>query len=296
MPDALDLAEAVRRHVQDGSRVYIGNFGAQLFCVGHELIRQGRRGLHAVIASGGLLLDQLLGAGVLSSATFGHCWSPVGPTPAYNFRRFAESGDTSVALHELSLGLFSAALMAGAYDLPFMPVSDLAGAGYIDEDWTGGRTSWVDCAFGGARVISAEVPDVAFIHVDIADADGNGVIRGPLGEVVLAAQAARSVVLVAEQTVPGEEVRRAGVTIPGLLVDTVVELPGAVLPDGAIGRYDRDVAAYERYSAKSRTPDGFAGWLRDEVLPVSAVSERSASGLSTPASRTGSAALSEGNA
>jgi glutaconate CoA-transferase subunit A len=272
MPGTLGLAEAVGRHVQDGSRVYIGNFGAQLFCVGHELIRQGRRDLHAVIASGGLLLDQLMGAGVLRSATFGHCWSPVGPTPAYNFRRLAESGDTSVELHELSLGLFSAALMAGAYDVPFMPVGDLAGAGYIDEDWTGGRTAWVDSAFGGARVVAAEVPDVAFVHVDLADADGNGVIRGPLGEVVLAAQAARSVVLVAEETAPGEVVRQAGVTIPGLLVDAVVELPGAVLPDGAIGRYDRDVAAYERYSENARTTDGFADWLREDVLAASAPS------------------------
>ena len=266
MPETLGLPEAVHRHVQDGSRVYIGNFGVQLFCVGHELIRQGRRDLHAVIGSGGLLLDQLIGAKALASATFSHCWSPLGPTPAFNFRRLAESGDTSVELHELSLGLFNAALMAGAYGVPFMPVADLAGAGYIDEDWTGGRTSWVDSAFGGTRVISAEVPDVAFVHVDLADADGNGVIRGPLGEVALAAQAARSVVLVAEQLVPNEEVRRAGVSIPGVLVDAVVELPGAARPDGAIGRYDRDVAGYERYSAKSRTPEGFADWLRDDVM------------------------------
>jgi len=264
-----DLAAAVAEHVTDGSRVYLGNFGAQLFCVGHELIRLRRKRLDVVIASGGLLLDQLFGAGLLRSATFGHCWSPVGPAPAWNFRRLAESGGTSgggVRLHELSLGVFSAALAAGAQGLPFMPVPDLPGTGYVDEDWTGGRLAWVDSAFGPARVVSAEVPDVAFIHADRADTDGNAAIAGPLGEVPLAAQAARRVVVVAEELVPAGTLAPRSVSIPGLLVDAVVEHPGAVRPDGAIGRYDRDVEAYQEYSRRSRTPDGFAAWLRHVVI------------------------------
>ncbi|MEN3270163.1 MAG: glutaconate CoA-transferase, subunit [Pseudonocardia sp.] len=77
-PALLSLADAVRRHVRPGVRVYLGNFGAQLFSVGHEIIRQGCSHLDVVIASGGLLMDQMLGAGVLRSATFAHCWSPVG--------------------------------------------------------------------------------------------------------------------------------------------------------------------------------------------------------------------------
>jgi glutaconate CoA-transferase, subunit A len=262
----LTLADAVRAHVQDGTRVYLGNFGSQLFSVGHELIRQRLRGLHAVIASGGLLLDQLLGAGVLASATFGHCWSPVGPAPAWNFRRAAEAGDDSVELHEVSLGLFSAALTAGAYGVPFMPVADLPGTGYTDEDWTNGLLATADSPFGSTRVIRAENPEVAFIHADVADQDGNGHIRGPLGEVLLAAQASGKVVLVTEEIVSGEEVRALGVTVPGVLVDAVVHLPGAVAPDGAIGRYDRDVEAYERYAERSRSPEGFRAWLDEEVF------------------------------
>jgi glutaconate CoA-transferase subunit A len=136
----------------------------------------------------------------------------------------------------------------------------------VTEDWPGGRTHVVETPFGSARVIAAEVPDVAFVHADLADAAGNAAIRGPLGETVLAAQAARATVVVAEAVVPTAEVLAAGVTIPGLIVDAVVERPGAVRPDGAIGRYDRDVAAYRRYSAASRTVDGFGQWLRAEVL------------------------------
>lgn len=259
------LADVVAEHVRPGRRVYLGNFGAQLFAVGHEMIRQRIRDVDVVIASGGLLMDQLLGAGVLRSATYGHCWSPVGPAPAWNFRRAAQDGDTRVTLHELSLGLLTAALTAGAWRVPFMPVPDLPGTGYVDEDWSRGRLSRVDSAFGPARVVRAERPDVAFVHVDLADADGNGVIRGPLGEVLVAAQAARRTVLVAEEVTDAETVRAAGISIPGLLVDAVVEHPGAVRPDGAVGRYPRDVRAYERYARCSATADGFRRWLAEEV-------------------------------
>jgi len=263
---SLSLPEAVARYAPDGTRVYLGNFGAQLFCVGHELIRQGRRELDVVIASGGLLLDQLFGAGLVRTATFGHCWSPVGPAPAWNFRRLAQSGAAAGRLHELPLGWLTAALAAGAQQLPFMAVSDLPGTGYVTEDWPGGRTQVVATRFGSARVISAEVPDVAFVHADLADVAGNATIRGPLGETVLATQAARATVVVAEEVVPTAQVLAAGVTIPGLLVDAVVARPGAVRPDGAVGRYDRDVAAYRDYSAASRTVGGFQQWLRTEVL------------------------------
>jgi glutaconate CoA-transferase, subunit A len=263
---SLSLPEAVAQYARDGSRVYLGNFGAQLFCVGHELIRQGRRELDIVIASGGLLLDQLFGAGVVRSATFGHCWSPVGPAPAWNFRRLAESGAAAGRLHELPLGWLTAALAAGAQQLPFMPVPDLPGTGYVAEDWTGGRTQVVETSFGAARVISAEVPDVAFVHADLADAEGNATIRGPLGETVHAVQAARVTVVVAEEIVPAAEVLAAGVTLPALLVDAVVARAGAVRPDGALGRYDRDVSAYRHYSAASRTVAGFREWLHAEVL------------------------------
>jgi glutaconate CoA-transferase subunit A len=270
----VSLPEAVNRYVTAGSRVYVGNFGTQLFSVGHEMIRQQVRDIDGVIASGGLLMDQLLGAGVLRSATYGHCWSPVGPAPAYNFRRAAESGDSTVALHEMSLGWLTAALTAGAWGVPFMPVPDLPGTGYVDEDWPDGRSAEVSSPFGAAQVVRAETPDVAFVHVDLADEAGNGVVRGPLGEVLAAAQAARLVVLVAEELTSATVVREVGITIPGLLVSAVVECSGAVAPDGAVGRYDRDVAGYESYAEQAATPEGFAAWLAAVRRPAAPAGPR----------------------
>ena len=91
-PARLDIAEAIDRYAPAGATVYVGNFGAQLFAVGHELIRGRRSDLHVIMGSGGILLDQMLAAGVVAEATFGHCWSPVGPAPAYSFRRLCENG------------------------------------------------------------------------------------------------------------------------------------------------------------------------------------------------------------
>lgn len=258
--ESLALAEAVDRFVPDGSTVYIGNFGAQLFAVGHELIRQDKRGLHTVIASGGILLDQLIGAGVPASAVFGHCWSPVGPAPAHNFRRACQNG-SDIEFRELSLGLMTAALTGGAWGVPFMAAPGLPGTGFVDEDWSHGSLAEIDTPFGTGTIVRSLAPDVAFVHVDVADRHGNGLIRGPLGEVLVAAQASHRVVLIAEDVVADASVIEAGPTIAGVLTDAVVHHPGAVAPDGVIGRYDRDVAAYERYAAQAADEAGFAAWL-----------------------------------
>lgn len=263
----LSLPNVVADKVRPGRSIYLGNFGSQLFSVGQEIIRQEITGLDVVIASGGLLLDQLLGARCVRSATFGHCWSPVGPSPAWNFRRLAEGGDTETALHEMSLGMMAAGLTAGAWGVPFMPVPGLAGTGFLTEDWSNGMLAQAQSPWGACNVVAAITPDVAFIHVDRCDERGNGWIPGPLGEVSLAAAAAAEVVLVAEEMVDTETLRAGGITIPGVRTAAVTLSPGAVSPDGAIGRYDRDVAAYEEYARVSSTEAGFNGWLAEVRRP-----------------------------
>lgn len=233
------LAEAVAT-VRPGDTVWLGNFGTQLFAVGEELVRQEVRGLHVVLASGGLLLDRLIGAGVVAEATFAHCWNAVGPAPTWHFRR-AWQEKTDIRWHELPMGVLAAALGAAAQGLPFAPVHVHPETGYASDDWSGGMLADVSTPYGDATVVRALPIDVAFVHVDRADADGNSVFSAPPGEAVAAAQAARRVVVVAEELgLPDGAVAE----LPGLLVDTVVVASGAAAPDGVPGRYPRDVAAY----------------------------------------------------
>ncbi|MFJ7217852.1 CoA-transferase [Amycolatopsis sp. NPDC098790] len=237
-----DLA-AVVETLRPGDTVWIGNFGVQLFAVADELIRQRRTGLHVVIGSGGLVLDRLIGAGVADEVTFSHCWSAVGPAPTREFRRAWQDG-SAIRWHELSLGALSAALGAAARDLPFAPVVVSPHTGYLAGDWAGGMLAEVTSPFGSATVVRALPIDVAFVHASVAEPGGDAYFGYAPGEAVTAAQAARRVVVVAEEvagSVPA-------VDLPGLLVDTVVEVPGAAAPDGVPGRYPRDVAAYEAYA------------------------------------------------
>jgi glutaconate CoA-transferase subunit A len=91
-------------------------------------------------------------------------------------------------------------------------------------------------------------PDVAFVHGRSADRDGNVQIGAPAGEAPAAVAAARRTVAVVEQII---DLQLTGVALPSILIDLVVEHPGAAAPDGVPGLYERDVAAYEAYSEAS---------------------------------------------
>lgn len=239
------LEDAVASTVADGDCVWIGNFGTQLFAVGEELIRQGRRDLHVLIGSGGILLDRLLAEGIAAEVTFTHCWSPVGPRPTRAFRAAWEEG-SEVRFHELPLGALVAALEAGAAGVPFAPVALDPGTGYAE--WTPEMIGTAESPFGETTVVRALRPDVAFVHGRSADRCGNVEIGAPSGEAPAAVAAAKRTVAVVEQISEGAS---AGVVLPLVLIDLVVEHPGAAAPDGVPGLYERDVAAYEAYAEAS---------------------------------------------
>lgn len=250
------LAEAVAS-VPDRACVYLGNFGAQLFAVGHELIRSGRRDLRLILPSGGILLDDLIAEGVTTDVVVSHCWNPIGPARTEHFQRGAQEGWLTVT--ELSFGAICSALQAAALDVPFATTTDLSRTDYLER--SGGMLAEVRCEFGEATVVRALAPDVAFLHVDRASTDGRGWVASPLTDVLTAAQAARRTVLVAEELVTEEQAEGEGpATIPGLLVSAVVHAPGAVRPDGAAGRYGRDLTAYAVYSTVAGTAEGRAAW------------------------------------
>jgi glutaconate CoA-transferase subunit A len=268
--DASSLEDAIASTVGDGDCVWIGNFGTQLFAVGEELIRQGRRDLHLVIGSGGILLDRLLAAGVAAEVTFTHCWSPVGPRPTRAFRAAWEEG-SEVRFHELPLGALVAALEAGAAGVPFAPIGSVEGTGY--PEWTPEMIGRAESPFGEATVVRALRPDVAFIHGRRADRHGKVALGAPAGEAPAAVAAAKRTVAVVEQAAAASSTAAspstsshfpadsagyceragvsAGVVLPSVLIDLVVEHPGAAAPDGVPGLYERDVAAYEAYSGAS---------------------------------------------
>jgi glutaconate CoA-transferase subunit A len=86
--------------VRDGDQVaYVGYMKMEPVALFHELLRQGRRGLHLLLApSSGFVADLMIGAGALAEVEFSSLsFMEYGFAP--NFRRRAEAGTLGYREH-----------------------------------------------------------------------------------------------------------------------------------------------------------------------------------------------------
>jgi glutaconate CoA-transferase subunit A len=113
-------------------------------------------------------------------------------------------------------------------------------------------------------------PDVAVVHVQRADANGNAHIWGILGEQKEAAFAARRVILTAEEIVPEEVIRSDPnrTLIPDFIVDAVCHVPYCAHPSYTQGYYDRDNPFYLTWDEISETDEGVQAYLEEWVYGV----------------------------
>ena len=230
----------------------------------HELVRQGRRGLEVVKTAGAYDVDLLCAMGVARAVSAGYVGfeTPFGMAPGY--RRAVEAG--TVAAKEHACYTVIAGLRAAIQGVPFMPVAGMLGSDLLTAR---GFKTMAD-PYTGAEVVAvpALIPDVAIIHLQEADAEGNGRISGTRFEDVLMAQAARRVIVTAERIVDGEafEAVPETVAIPGFMVDAVVEAPRGAWPSSCAGHYDYDEEYLAAYMSASRDLDALARFVEDHVL------------------------------
>ncbi|HYY07064.1 MAG TPA: CoA-transferase, partial [Actinomycetota bacterium] len=113
-------------------------------------------------------------------------------------------------------------------------------------------------------------PDVTIVHAQRADAEGNTQIWGLLGCQKEAAFAADRVIVVVEEVVDDDVIRRDPnrTVIPGVVVDAVVEEPFACHPSFAQGYYDRDNDFYVAWDAIARDPSTLDAWLKEWVYDL----------------------------
>src|SRR5206468_11789676 len=129
---------------------------------------------------------------------------------------------------------------AASMGLPFLPVPDFECSALGARD----PLPQVTDPFTGeaVHVERAFHPDVALVHARAADEDGNLWIEDPTTD-VLVAGAARRVIATAEEHVA--RVPRA--TVPGFMVDLVVEEPRGAWPRGRAGPYPAGGAHLRRH-------------------------------------------------
>jgi glutaconate CoA-transferase subunit A len=262
------MQDAVRELVRDGDTVAIEGFTHLIcFAAGHEIIRQRRRDLTLARMTPDVIYDQMIGAGVARKLIFSWMGNP-GVGNLHAVRRRVEKADPApLELEEYSHFGMVSRYMAGAANLPFFPIRS-----YYESDIPVANPKIVPMTSpydptDTVYVVPALRPDVAIVHAQRADADGDTQIWGLLGCQKEAAFAAERVIVVVEEIVPDEVIRKDPnrTVIPGAIVDAVVEEPFACHPSFAQGYYDRDNRFYLEWDRIAKDPATLAAWLDEWV-------------------------------
>ncbi|RME30740.1 MAG: CoA transferase subunit A [Thermoflexia bacterium] len=264
------MREAIATYVHDGNTVAIEGFTACIcFAAAHEIIRQGRRNLVLCRMTPDLVYDQMVAAGCARKLVFSYLGNP-GVGPLHAIRRAVEKGiPNPLELEEYSHFGMVARYIAGAYRLPFFPLRSYVGS---DLPKVNSRIRFVESPYGDGTVavVPPLNPDVAIIHAQRADVNGNTQLWGLLGAQKEAAFAAKHVIVVVEEIVDEEVIRSDPnrTLIPGLIVDAVVHEPYGAHPSYVQGYYDRDNDFYLRWDEISRDEAATRAWLEEWVYGV----------------------------
>jgi glutaconate CoA-transferase, subunit A len=264
MAELTDLGAAIDANLADGDSLYVTGFTHLIgFGAAHEIIRRGRRELTLIRLTPDVVYDQLVAAGCASHLHFSFLGNPgVGGLRA--IRRAIEGGE--IGWTEYTHGSLIAALRAGATGAPFALA---AAAGRTDLSSHSDRFGTVTSPFDGERVgvVAALRPDLAIVHVQRADRAGNAQVWGPVGDIPEAANAARRVIVTAEEIVEEDVLRRDPnrTVLLGNAVDAVVHLPWGAHPSYAQGIYGRDNRFYREWDEISSTQEGIDGYFAEQV-------------------------------
>jgi glutaconate CoA-transferase subunit A len=267
MAKVLDLAAAIEEVVQDGDTVAMEGFTHLIpFAAGHEIIRQGRKGLTLVRMTPDLIYDQMIGMGCAEKLVFSWGGNPgVGST--HRIRDAVENAwPNPLAIEEHSHSAMAHAYEAGAANLPFAVFRGYLG---VDLPKVNPRIKSVTCPYTGEQLatVPAIRPDAGIVHALRADREGNVLFEGITGcqkEVVLAS---RKSLCVVEEIVDTFGPRSPNaVILPSWTISAIAVVPGGAHPSYAQGYYKRDNAFYIAWDKISRERDSFLAWMKQNVL------------------------------
>ncbi len=281
MSKLMTMREAIEQFVPDGASVALGLQLEQMipFAAGHEIMRQRKRDLTLIGPISDILFDQMIGggcAGRVIAAWVGNVMMGSG----YCFRRAVEGGELPVVnMTNLTIAL---ALQAAATGVPFLPTRTALGSevareneffAEIHDPFSASRAAEPGSASTGEgarsharklHAVRALAPDVAIVHVQRSDADGNAHCWGNLGVMIEAVRASRRVIVCAEEIVTPQVIRSDPnrTVVPGFLASAVVEAKMGAHPSPVQGYYDRDNAFFRQYHEQSKTRQDFERWAQ----------------------------------
>jgi glutaconate CoA-transferase subunit A len=247
-------------HLRSGMTIGIGGWGSRRKPM--ALVRAiGRSGLKdlEIVSYGGPDVGLLVAGGHVRRVVCG--FVSLDTIPLEPHFRLARQGGT-VELTEVDEGMLHWGLLAAAHRLPFLPIR--AGLG-SDVMRVNPQLRTVRSPYADAEELVAMPAlrlDAALIHLNRADAAGNGQYLGPDPYFDdLFCLAAERAYLSCEQIVPTASLLESGppqsLLVNRAMVHGVVEAPGGAHFTSCVPDYGRDEAFQAHYAAAAAEPDAW---------------------------------------
>ena len=268
MPDKRMTVDDVVGELSDGMTIGIGGWGSRRkpMSLVRAIVRAGLSDL-TIVAYGGPDVGVLCRTGQAKKIVSG--FVSLDTIPLEPHYRAARQAGTIEAM-ELDEGMFLLGLKAAAWRVPFLPTRAGLGSDVLNlMPQIKTVTSPYD---DGEELVAmpALTLDVALIHMNRADAAGNGqyLSEDPFMDDLMA-RAADRCFMSAERIVPTEELAAGGpvqsLKIHRLDTDGVIEAPGGAHFTECPPDYGRDEAFQKAYAATAKTDEAWdefrAGWL-----------------------------------
>jgi glutaconate CoA-transferase, subunit A len=269
MPNKLiSLQDAVARFTHDGM-VYASGaglpVGSESVAFGREMVRQGRKHIHYLTHCCSQQVNLFCAAGVCDKVEAAFSGLEV-----YGFangvRQAVESG--RVIWEDWSNLAMSLRFLGGALRWPFVPTtvnigSDLQwrSAFHPEEYPCRSKIPEITDPFTGKVYGALPVarPELAVIHVTMADTEGNAIYLGTEWSRFELSRAADTVILQADFIVDKDCMRQYPnlVRIPDLLVEAVIPWQLGAWPQCSVGVYDSDEDHMKLMNRLLGSPEGF---------------------------------------
>jgi len=264
------LHDAIAQEVEDGMSIAMGCGLESLipFAASYEIIRQEKNNLTLIAPISDMQFDQLIGAGCakkIIASWVGNVAAGLG----HNYRRAAEAGiPRPIEIEEHSNFTIGLGLQAAATGLSFLPTKTVRGSDFR----SGSQFASVRCPFTNEELLAVRAikPDVAILHVQRADREGNAHAWGNFGVMREAGLAAKRVILTCEEIVDHDVILSDPNrnVIPGFVVTSVVHEPFGSHPSPTQGYTRRDDNFYFEYHKETRSRESFEQWLQKWVLDM----------------------------
>lgn len=266
----MTMKEAVSKYVKDDDTIYLAGFTHMIpFAAGHEIIRQKRRSLTLCRATPDIIYDQMIAAGCCKKVMFSYAGNP-GVGSLRCFRRALEKGEPNkIEIEEYTHFGLSGRLFAGATNMPFLPMRTNLGSDLPPQN-PNMKTTKDPYTGDEVSIVPPLKPDLAVVHVQRCDREGNSHIWGIIGEQKDAAFASKKVIISAEDIVDESIIRSDPnrTLIPDFVVHAVVHEPWCAHPSYTQGYYDRDNEFYMQWDEITKEHDTTMKYLDEWVFGV----------------------------